>query len=294
MSRVVRLLHCPPLLAIALVSLALAACRREATPPTAKPQQAPVTPTAAATPATPAAKLQDIIERDPRYMVGVSFPTIAKRYPGLASALEQYANAAKSELMQAVAGLGPEKPSAPYDLSLNFATLVDTPQLAAVAADGSLYTGGAHGMPLLARFVWLPGEDKPLTIGMLISEPGAWPEIAAYVREQLRTALSQRIDADNLPAADRAEILRNGSRMIDDGTAPDPDNFKQFEPVLAADGRIAALRFVFAPYQVGPYSDGIQTVEVPAQILLPTVTPLWRALFVAGGDGSRQARDAAG
>ena len=42
---------------------------------------------------------------------------------------------------------------------------------------------------------------------------------------------------------------------------------------------LAGLRFVFPPYQVGPYSDGTQTVEVPAAVLLPHVAPTYRGLF---------------
>ena len=48
---------------------------------------------------------------------------------------------------------------------------------------------------------------------------------------------------------------------------------------MDAGGRIAALRFVFPPYQVGPYSDGTQTVDVPASVLLPHVAAGYRELF---------------
>ena len=40
-----------------------------------------------------------------------------------------------------------------------------------------------------------------------------------------------------------------------------------------------ALRFVFPPYQVGPYSDGVQTVEVPAAVLRPYLADDVRGLF---------------
>jgi hypothetical protein len=49
--------------------------------------------------------------------------------------------------------------------------------------------------------------------------------------------------------------------------------------MVAVDGRLSGLRFVFPPYQVGPYADGIQTVEVPAAVLLPHVAPAYRGLF---------------
>ena len=148
-----------------------------------------------------------------------------------------------------------------------------------MAADGSSYTGGAHGNPLIARFVWLPQQDKRLTAAELVPDPKSWRNISDYVREQLHAALSTRIDADEMPAVDRAGMIRNAGKMIDEGTSPEPANFDQFEPVLSADGTLIALRFVFPPYQVGPYADGVQSVEVPAKVLLPEIAPEYRSLF---------------
>src|SRR5690606_24516650 len=114
---------------------------------------------------------------------------------GLARLLKDYAEAARAELMQAVRGLGREKPTAPYDLSLAFTELATTPRLVTVAADGSSYTGGAHGNPLLARFTWLPASNERLTAARLVPRAGDWQVVSDYVREQLATALSQRIEA---------------------------------------------------------------------------------------------------
>ena len=257
--------------------LLLASCNRgdETTAPTAvRPTASPVSP--------PVPPLQDVIERDPRYMIGISYPPIARRYPGLAAELTRYADSARDELMQAVAALGSKKPEAPYDLSLSFSELVATPDIVAIAADGSRYTGGAHGTPLVARFVWLPKQDRRLTVEALFPDPAAGRAISGLVREQLQAALSQRVDADELAPADRADVVQQASRMIEEGTGADVANFEQFEPVLGADGRIVALRFVFPPYQVGPYADGTQTVDIPANVLLPHVAPAWRSLFAGG------------
>ena len=226
--------------------------------------------------------LQDVVETKPDYIVGISFPQSAANHPGLAKALKAYADAARSDLMQAVSELGGEKPTAPYDLSLQFTGLVDTPDVVAVAADGSSYTGGAHGNPLVARFVWLPKTQQMLTAQALFPTAGAWQVLSDTTREQLATLLSQRMDADDLEGAERAEQLKNGSRMINDGTAPKAENFVQFEPVMDVSGRMRALRFVFPPYQVGPYVDGTRTVDVPARVLLPITAPEFKALFIGG------------
>lgn len=259
-----------------LLLLSLAACRREA------PVPATAHPPVAAKSMSTRPLLQDVVEHDPRYVIGISYPPVANRYPGLAAALKQYADAARAELMQAVAGLGQQKPSAPYDLTLSFTQVVATPQIVAIDADGSSYTGGAHGNPLVACFVWLPQRNELLTASKLIPEAAAWKPLADYVRKQLHVALSQRVEADHLDDDQRADVLKNGGRMIDEGTDADPENFSQFEPVLGADGRIAALRFVFPPYQVGPYADGRQTVDVPADVVLPHVAPAYRTLFAGG------------
>ena len=266
-----------------LLLLGLAACQRETPAPPA--QQAPASAPAEQAQAAPPGpvELKDVIERDPRYIIGISYPQGMDKYPGLASELQRYAGAARDDLMQAVDGLGGEKPTAPYDLSLAFNVLAETPQVVSVSAAGSSYTGGAHGNPLVARFVWLPQRNELLQAGSLIADKDGWRAISDAVREQLHASLSQRIDADEIEPADRARMLKSGLRMIDEGSDPDAGNFGQFEPVLDASGRITALRFVFPPYQVGPYSDGVQTAEVPASVLLPHVAEAYRGLFAAPG-----------
>lgn len=268
-----------PLFFVPLLLLALLPGCDRGTNPATPDAQSPVDSVEA--PAS-AVSLKDVVETRPDYIVGISFPQSAVKYPGLAQALKAYADSAQAALMQAVAGLQGQKPTAPYDLSLSFTGLVDTPDVVAVAADGSSYTGGAHGNPLVARFVWLPKTQQMLTAQALFPAANAWQVIADASREQLATTLSQRLDADGLEGAERAQQLQNSSRMIDDGTKPNAENFSQFEPVMDVGGRIRALRFVFPPYQVGPYVDGTRTVDIPARMLLPILAPEYKALFIGG------------
>lgn len=271
-------MSCRSLLFVPLLLVGLLTGCDRGTPSATTDAQAPVVPAQA-----PAAvSLQDVVETTPDFIIGISFPQSAAKYPGLAQALKTYADSARAELMQAVAGLKGQKPTAPYDLSLQFTGLVDTPDVVAVAADGSSYTGGAHGNPLVARFVWLPKTQQMLTAQALFPTANAWQVIADASREQLATSLSQRMDSDELEGVERAQQLKNSSRMIDDGTAAKAENFAQFEPVMDVGGRIRALRFVFPPYQVGPYVDGTKTVDLPARILLPIVAPEYKTLFIGG------------
>jgi len=270
--------HRSALLAV-MVVLALSACQRESapTPTSAGEPQAPVEAPVAVADAP--VELKDVIEANDRYVVGISYPASVNRHPGLAKALSAYTEAERAELMEAVEAFGNDKPTAPYELSLAFEQVVDTPNIVAVAADGSRYTGGAHGQPLIARFVWLPQQDARLTSAALIPDAKGWQAVSDYVREQLHTAVVNRADEDELEAVDRAALIKSTFRMIDEGTEPEAGNFSEFVPVLDTAGRITALRFVFPPYQVGPYADGTQTVDVPATLLLPHVAPAYAELF---------------
>lgn len=231
--------------------------------------------------------LEDVIEGTPDYIVGISYQGDAASYPGLARELKAYADAARQDVIDA----GKSRPrgedagsNAPYDLSLSFVEVLRTPELVTYAADGSSYMGGAHGMPLLARFSWLPKQQKMLEAEDLITDPAGWKAISDYAREHLHTALSQRIDADGPAPDERARMMRGAGKMIEDGTAAKAENFAQFEPLAGPGGKLAGLRFVFTPYQVGPYSDGVQRVDVPASVLLPRLAPEYRYLFEGGGD----------
>jgi len=271
------------LLLLCVLAAALAACKREPEPiaPVAAPGTPPPATGEPAIVAPADVKLEDVSESTSDYIVGISYQVPAEQYPGLAAELKKYADAARNDLVEAAKARSQPggATSAPYDLSLSFTELMHTDEVVAVAADGSSYTGGAHGAPLIARFTWLPKQGRMLTAQQLIPTSAGWTAISDYVREQLHAALSQRVDADDLPAEERAEVVKNASKMIDDGTQPDPSDFALFEPMAGPDGRLTGLRFVFAPYQVGPYSDGTQTVEVPVDVLAPHLAPEYRSLF---------------
>ncbi|WP_189452696.1 hypothetical protein [Cognatilysobacter bugurensis] len=234
---------------------------------------------AAAPAAPPAAALEDVVETAPTHVVGISYPKTISGEPGLAVELKRYADRQREELAKAVAGRGADAP--PYDLTLSFSQVYESPQLIAVAADGSTYTGGDASRPLAARFVWLRDEDRLLTAADLVPDESNWTRIAEDVRSQLRTAYAQRIEADGMPAAERSAATREAAKRIERGTAAGATHFAMFEPVAGPGGRIGALRFVFPAAQLDTGLHGTHTVEVPADALRPLVAPQYRDLFAA-------------
>jgi hypothetical protein len=276
-------------LAVAL-ALVLAACQKQgeqqAQPtapvgqesPHAQEQAAPGMPNEAAAP-----ELKDTFESSSSYIFGVTYAPGINKYPGLARHIQSYVQAARADTEVATgAGASAGPGNAPHELSLTFSQIVETPELVVIAADGNRYTGGAHGEPLVERYVWLPRQDRLLDAKSLIPDAAGWQAVSAAVRESLRTAVSVRADAESLPPDQRELMVRQAGKMIDEGTAPDPANFSRFVPVLDPSGKISALRFVFPPYQVGPYAEGTQQAEVAASALLPHVAPAYRGLFAGG------------
>lgn len=269
--------------ALLVCALAAVGCEREQQPGRSAAIGTPAI-QSQAEPAQEPVKLEEVLEITPLYVIGISYPKGEVRHLQLAAEIKRYADEQRAQFMEAVnaRAQGNGEDAMLYDLSLRFSEILDSPELVAYAVDGSSFTGGAHGTVLMERFVWLPQQGERLAIAKLLSTRKGRVAIADYVREQLHTALSQRVDADQISPAERSQVISDAGRMIDEGTTPEPENFDIFEPVVNRAGRLTGLRFVFPPYQVGPYADGIQTVEVPVSVLRPHIDPDYRDLFVAG------------
>ena len=269
------------ILSLSILLAALAACRADAPSADTSTASAPGSTAAELEQPPQILPLKDVTERTPKYLIGITYPAVANQHPKLAEALFDYAQKAREDLDDAIklAGDSVGNGGNTYDLSLNFIELMNNPASVVIAVDGSLYTGGAHGIPLIARFTYLPQEDRMLTPQDLIPELSGWQAVSDYVRKQLGDQVEARLEEDEVPEAERAEITRSASSMIEEGTMPEANNFAQFEPIPAADGKWFGLRFVFPPYQVGPYSDGTQSVEVPVSVLRPHLAPKYRAMF---------------
>src|SRR3546814_15266255 len=115
--------------------------------------------------------------------------------------------------------------------------LAETPQVVTVAANGSSYTGGAHGNPLVACFVWLPQRNELLQVQRLVDGADGWRAISDVVREQLHASLSQPTDADEIEQAHAAELPKSGLNMIGPGSVAAGGNRRQYEPVQHTPGK---------------------------------------------------------
>ena len=179
----------PAVLATALV-LVLAACDKD------KPKAAAPAPAQTAARPAPPPELKDIIEHDARYVVGISFPPEAKKYPGLATALQAYADGARAELLKAVQGADPAKPAnvkAKVDIVLPVASEADCRNchngvdgIAAVFAKTTTYRNGTPWT--IATEASAPGPDKVNNAAKInvLRLHDAMAETEAYGYEKVR------------------------------------------------------------------------------------------------------------
>jgi len=246
--------------------------------------QPPATASGKGTPAAPprvSPSVHDVVVQKPTYLIGITYPKANDLPAPLMQAMQGYAAQARARLEAAAKNLKPGDPGVPYDLSLEFRELPGNHALfRAIAAEGSLYSGGERGEALIRRFVWdVPGQ-RMLTAQALVPGAGGWQAISAFASDALVTQAKARFEADKLSPAEQQKALAELRPLVEKGTQPDAANFQDFEPQLDAQGRMIGLTFVFPPYQVAGYADGTQQVDVPASILLPWVAPDLRSRLV--------------
>ncbi|WP_342316339.1 hypothetical protein [Lysobacter sp. FW306-1B-D06B] len=175
---------------------------------------------------------KDVFERSSQAIVGITYPTGLVRYPRLASMLAHHAATRRAALQTALAAN--PTPSVPYELTLRFTTVADSPRLFAVRAEEDLYIGGMASTPRSSTFIWLPGADRLLKPNELLADASSWAQVDRYIHDRM---------------------LEEGAALPSQAESGSRD--RDFFPRMDSDGQIAGLVFSLP--------EG--NVEVPAAVL---------------------------
>jgi hypothetical protein len=277
--------------------LALSACDRG--PPAANAPTAQTQPVEQATPPpSPAEQAEPTIRVEESSGTGwvfrAEYPAALERHPALLAAIRERNTAALEELRSiaeqyaadpppplppadvadAAAETGPaELEQPPWETRMVWSLPVDGATLTTALLDGYTYTGGAHGIPLIEAIHTDPRSGTLLDPAELVADASGWSRISTLVRTRLREAVEARNAASS--EQERSDLLASASTWIDEGTVPDAEHLGLFVPIADNDGRVTAIRWLFPPYQVGPYSDGMQEVEVPIDEIRSAISPTW-------------------
>jgi hypothetical protein len=133
----------------------------------------------------------------------------------------------------------------------------------------STFSGGAHPMTNYDAYVWDRLSERRLRLADLMgphaSDPAAVAALANAARDAV-IAVKRARSPDY--SADQDFFIGTGPDGI---FAADVAKFGRNVVIAAPDasGAGGGLTFIFAPYDVGPYSDGKYEVTVPAAIAAP-------------------------
>jgi hypothetical protein len=266
----------PACLALALAALALSGCQQpsgtastSAVPAGTAPVIAP--PQTAPAPASTAPLPGDNVST-PHYKIAIALPTLPADEASLAAAMRTTADNAKREFLQALPDPDqlPEMADRQFALVLDFKLVAATPAFTSVRETGAQDTGGAHPIPIQAAFVYDRKHNRQIALDDLFTQPDAARKALANFAHDvlLKKFMANAPKAgEGSPAALR-EWKSNMLQMLDGGTRPTTVNYSVFVVRAGAmqDAASPGLTLIFPPYQVAPYVEGAQTVDVPARV----------------------------
>ncbi|MBS0557752.1 MAG: DUF3298 domain-containing protein [Proteobacteria bacterium] len=216
----------------------------------------------------------------------ISYPALLPQWQVLDHAIHDFAAAQKKQFLQASTAQDRVK-GADYSLDLTFVVARHTADFVSVLGSGDEFTGGAHGMPLTASFNLDLSANKLVVLGDLFADPGAaLKAISDECRRQLEGRNEAKMRDDGRTITDEDD--KSMRTWVEKGTTPTPANFGVFL-VDGLDAKAIGLAILFPPYQVGPYSDGPQQVEVPAKVFYDQLKPEYKDAFAIDTEAAKLA-----
>ena len=221
------------------------------------------------------------------YAYHVRYPQLAPEWNTLADALRTWAAARKRDFLDA--RLADENNNAPpYNLDLEFNIARRTSDFVSVLADGNVYTGGAHPAPLVASFNLHTSDGKLIELADLFTDSGvALEALSAEARRQLEGSFEAKL-RETTPEKDQAAALKRMREWVARGTQAQAETFAAFL-VDGLEAKAIGLTLIFPSYQVAPYAEGTQQIEVPAKVFYPLLKPEYRDAFQIDTEADKRA-----
>lgn len=222
-------------------------------------------------PETADAEPEIISEHDDR--LSIRLPAGLDAYPALARTVRAAADSHRREMLAHAAGIAEEpdlpEPMQHWSLEIDYSAPAGSGGLRVVAGEGYVYTGGAHGMPVIERYTYHIGRERVLELSDWFTGDDIWTALSEYARgELIRQGEALHAEYGGDPEEQGFWI-----EMIEGGTEPHPGSFSIYEPILDDTGSVTALRLIFPPYQVAPYVEGPKSVDVPSHAFHSHLAP---------------------
>ena len=158
----------------------------------------------------------------------------------------------------------------PWSLNIDMSNFAETGNLASIVGYVFSFTGGAH--PNHSYFSVNFLKDNQQRIGftdLFNNEKEALNPISKFVITDILKQKSERLNE---------KITED--EWLDEGAGPDIKNYSIFEFVPGESDKAEAIKFIFPPYQVGPYVEGVYEVQVPVGIFAEYLKNNFKDSFV--------------
>jgi len=261
-----------------LIAFAVAGCNAEPVPGETPANEAASKPAAnAGQPVAPAQPANAAIhEKAGEIQFDYSWPQAAARIPALDAWLrgngqhlrEQTLDKGRAEEANAAQEGYPFRG---YTYEEHWQAVADLPALLVMQSEGYVFTGGAHGMPVVTTLIWDKEREQRLSTDALMD------------MAQLRAGLH-----DRFCAALDAERARRRGAPVDAG---DPNELADFIrcvdlarqtilPVSLNGKALDTIRVIILPYEAGPYAEGIYQLDLRVdETVMQAVKPPYRDAF---------------
>lgn len=208
------------------------------------------------------------------YKFSCAYPAAAQRYTTFRRSLDADCATVRASIVREVRGARAAAkkggyPFNPYESSLEWKLVTDTPRFMSLSGDSFTYRGGAHGDLGTRATLW----DKQA--GRRIDTKSVFVSLAA-AEAAVRSAYCRQLD-----------VFRREKRG---GPTPAGDMFGACPPLKdltvllgsSGGGRINRIGLIADPYVAGPFAEGKYEVTLPVTpALIRAVKPGYRLAFAA-------------
>lgn len=233
------------------------------------------TPTPSPTP-TPAAAVS-IKASDPGLSFTYGWPAAAAAIPELDQWLRGNADHLRREAAARARADIAEARKSGYDMhdhsyEETWSVVADAPRLLVLQSEGYVFTGGAHGMPVVTTLFWDKAARRRLGPTDLFD--------TARLYAAIRPAFCKALD-DERAKRRGAPVDRDAKGEIADFVScVDPSKQILLPVARRGGGALDTVRLVIMPYEAGPYAEGIYQLDLPVTDgVMAAVKPAWRAAF---------------
>lgn len=152
----------------------------------------------------------------------------------------------------------------------HWSVVADVPALLVMQSEGYVYTGGAHGMPIVTTLLWDKAQAKRLPVTALMD--------LVMLDQGLKDRFCAALDAER--AKRRGAPVRSGPNELPEFVQCVDLAKQTVLPVSRGGQALDTIRVVIMPYEAGPYVEGIYQLDLPVDdAVMQAVKPAYKEAF---------------